>query len=102
LQFRRFVPGENRRDHEEQLRLPLVEVAHELYEQTQIALLLPDRRRWRMLAGAREVRAVAWALNLGEALGPAADGADLLTERRTPAPCASYAAEGTNHVRIIV
>jgi hypothetical protein len=102
LQLQRFVPGEKSRHEKEQLRLSLVEVAHELCEQTHIALLLPDGRRRGMLAGARQVRAIAGALNLRKALGPAANGANLLTERRTSAPRAPCAAERTNHVRIIV
>jgi len=102
LQLRRLVPREKRGDQEEQLRLPMVEVAHELREHAHVALLLPDGHRRRMLAGAGQVRAVAWTLNLRQPLGAATNGANLLVERGAAAPRAPCAAQRTNHLRIIV
>jgi len=101
LELGRLVPDEKRVDQEENLRLALAEVAHELHEEADVSLLLTHERGRRMLAGAREPRAVARALNLDEALCAAADRADLLAERGAAAARAPCAAEGTDHSRII-
>ena len=55
-----------------------------------------------MFAGIPEVGAIAGALNFDEPLGAAADRANLFVERRAAATRAASAAEGTDHVRIIV
>lgn len=101
LELRRLVPDEKRVDQDEDLRLALAEVAHELHEEADVALLLTHERGRRMLAGAREPGAVARALNLDEALGAAADCADLLAERGAAAAGPPCAAKGTDHSRII-
>ena len=93
---------EERGEQEQQLRLALAEVAHELREEREVALLLAQRGGGRMLPGGREIHAVVWTRDLDEALRAAAHRADLLVERRTAAPRAPNAAERTDHSRIIV
>src|SRR5579864_579672 len=102
LQLGRLVARQERAHHQKNLRLPLVEVARELDEQTEVALLLTDQRRRRMLARSGKVRAVARTADLGQPLRPAADRADLMAERRARAPRFSLAAEGTHHRDLIV
>ena len=97
-----MVTQEERIDQKEQLRLSLVQVAHEPDEQFHVALLLPEYGCRRMLARCGQIDAVARTLNLDQALGAAAHGTDLFTERRTGAASAPRATEGTNHSSIIV
>ena len=97
LELRRLVTDQEGERHRKELRLPVTEVANELEEQFDIELLLPGGGRGRMLARDREIAAVAGTLDLGQPLGAAADGADLLRERRTRAPRLSLAAQGTYH-----
>src|SRR5207237_2615458 len=99
LEFGRLVAREKGHSEKEDLRLPLAEVAHERHERADVALLLANDGRGRMLARAREPRAVARTPDLHEPLGPAADMTDLFAERRTSAAGAPRAAEGTKHSR---
>lgn len=101
LQFRRFVSREERVDEEEELRLALVEVAHELHEEAQVALLLPHLDCRGVLACAREPRAVGGALYLDESLRAAAHRTDLLADGRTAASRPSDAAQRANHTGIM-
>jgi hypothetical protein len=94
--------GEERaRDHE-QLRLTLVEIAHEPHGQRGVALPLSNLRRGRVLTGDGKICATARAVNLAEALGCAADRADLMAQRRARAPGFSPTAEGTCQRKCIV
>lgn len=97
LQFGRRVLDEERADEEEEPRVPIAEIAHALKEQRHIALLLAHDDGRRMLARAREPRAVAGTLNLHQAFGATADGADLFVERGTAAAGAPRAAERAHH-----
>lgn len=97
VQIGRLVARQEAVHHEKNLRLPVVEVARELHEQGDVALLLPDQRRRWMLARGGEVRAIARTANLGQPLRSAADRANLMTERRAGAPRFPLAAEGTHH-----
>lgn len=92
LKLRRAVQSQERGQLGEQLPLARAEVAHELHEQLDVALLLADRdRRW-MFAGAREPGAVDRARKLDPSLGAAACRANLLADRRAPASGAPDAA----------
>jgi hypothetical protein len=102
LELRRLVSDQEGVDEEEDLRLALAEVPHEMYEQPEIALLLPDDDSRRMFACACEPGTVGRALNLNETLRAAADRADLLAERGTTTPGAPRAAERAQHKGIIV
>ena len=69
--------------------LPLGEVADRRQQHGDIALLLLLHDRGRMLSGCRQMDARIRALNLDEALGPAADRADARPQGRalaTPFP----------------
>jgi hypothetical protein len=79
----------------------LTQVAHVPHEEPDIALLLANGRCRRMLSRACQVHAVVRTLNLDEALGTAADGADLFTEGRAAAAPAPDFAEGTQHRAIL-
>jgi hypothetical protein len=92
LKLRRFVAYEERRDEEKQLRLPAAEVAHELHDQSHVLLLLTHGDGGRMFARACQPRAVAWTLDLDEALGAAADRTDLFAEGGAPTSRAARAA----------
>ena len=96
------VADEERIDQEKELRLALVEVAHELQEEREVVLLPADHGRGRMFARGGEERAVGRALNLDEPFGAAARRTDLLAESRTCAPRFSLAAKRAHHSRIIV
>jgi hypothetical protein len=102
LQLRPLILRDKRIHRDEELGLAPVEIAKGLKEQRDVPLLLPEGRGRRMLAGAREVRAVGRTRDLGEPLRPAADGADLAIERRTRAARLAGPTKGTNHCRIIV
>lgn len=97
LELRRLVPDQEGERHRKELRLPLTEVANELEEQFDIELLLPGRGCGRMLAGDREIAAVAGTPDLSQPLGATADGADLLVERGARPPRLSLAAQRTYH-----
>ena len=99
LELRRLVADQEGERHRKELRLSLTEVANELEEQFDIELLLPGGGRGRMLARDREIAAVAGTPDLGQPLGAAADGADLLVERGARAPRLSLAAQRTYHNR---
>src|SRR5262249_36117979 len=86
----------------ENTRLTLGEVAHHLHEPADVALLLTDCDSGRMLARAREPRAVARTRDLHEPFRTAAHGADLMAERGTAAPRAPLAAERTQHSRALL
>ena len=102
LELRRLVAYEERRDENEQLRLPAAEVPHAFEHHAEVALLLTDGDRGRMLAGAGEPGTVARALDFDQALGAATHRTDLFAERRTAAARTPHAAERTDHVGIIV
>ena len=68
-----------------------------LDEEADIALLLADDGRRRVLAGAGQPGAVARTADLDQPLGAAADRTDLLAERRTATPGAPGAAKRTHH-----
>jgi len=102
LELRRLVSDQKGADEEEDLRLALAEVPHDVQEQPDVALLLADDDSGRMLACACEPDTVRRALYLNETLRPAADRADLLADRGTATPGAPHAAKGTQHKRIIV
>jgi hypothetical protein len=89
-------------DEKKELGLALVEIAHESHEQCHIVLMLPQGgRRW-MFARGGEVGAVARTRDFRQPLRAAADSADLLAERRTPASRLSLAAQRTHHSSTIV
>jgi len=71
-------------------------------ERFQVTLLLTNRDGRRVLAGSGEVGAIARTRNLDEALGTAADGANLVSERRAAASCTPTYTQGTDHARSIV
>ena len=73
-----------------------------LHHQPEVALLLSDGDRGRMLARAGEPGTVARTLDFDQALGAAAHRTDLFAERGTAAPRAPHAAERTDHSGIIV
>jgi hypothetical protein len=73
----------------------------ELHKEAEILTLLPDGDRWRVLACGGEVWAVRWASNLDQALGAAADRADLFIERRAGAASTSLATDRANHALIV-
>src|SRR5262249_31682748 len=102
LQLGRLVSHEKRTDEQKDLRLTFAEIAHQLYESADVALLLAHHDRGRMLARAREPRAVARTRDLHEAFGAAAHRADLVAERRTAASRATLAAERTQHSRALL
>ena len=81
LKVGRGIPDEERAGEQEQLRLALAEVADELHDERDFPLVLPRDGRRRMLARDSEVGAVARTADLGEPLGAAAHGADLVAER---------------------
>ena len=85
------------RDEKEDLRLALVEIANDLHGEFEVALLLADDRCGRVLARRGEVDAVGRALDLHLALGAAADGTNLMAERRTGPARTTLAAEATEH-----
>src|SRR6185295_16332967 len=101
-QFWRFVADEKCDYQEKDLRLPLAEIAHELHEPPDVALLLPHDDRRGMFTCAGEPGAIARALNLYQALGATADGADLLAEGRTAAARAPRTAKRTQHSGSII
>src|SRR6185295_19006435 len=72
-QFRRFVTDEKCHDQEKELRLPLAEIAHELHQPPEVALLLADDDRRGMFTRAGQPGAVARALYLYQPLGATAD-----------------------------
>ena len=92
LQRRRLVSLKEAVDHEEQLRLTLAEIAHPVREQVDVALLLTDGHRRRVLTRGREVRAIGGTGNLDETLRAAAHGANLVSERRAAPSCAPFVA----------
>src|SRR5262249_27213362 len=102
VEFGRFVAHEEAGGQEKELRLPLVQVAHEVHEQPEIALLAADDGDGRMLARRGQINAGGRTLNLDEPLGAAADGANLPAERRTGAPRLALAAKRTSHGSDIV
>src|SRR5581483_6342815 len=102
LELRRLVAEEKRVDKEEDLGLALAQVAHELHEEAEIALLTADGRRWRMLARGGEIDAVRRTLDLGQPLRSAADRTDLFAERRTCTSSLPLATERANHGSTIV
>jgi hypothetical protein len=102
LQFRRLVLLEEADDQKKQLRLALTQIAHGVDERSHVPLLLPNGHGRRMLAGSGEVRAIARTRYLHEALGPAAHGANLPTERGAAASCTPSYTQGTYHARSIV
>src|SRR2546430_9578165 len=77
LQFRRLILHEEAVYQKEELRLPFAEVAHELDEQAQVALLLAHDGRWRVLARSGEVDAIRRTADLHQPLGAAADRTNL-------------------------
>jgi hypothetical protein len=77
--------------------LPLAEVAHELDEHRDVALLLADERRRRVLASAGEPGTVGRAFDFDQSLRAAADRADLLAEGGTSAPGAPISARWADH-----
>src|SRR5262249_21939398 len=97
LEVRRAVFGEEHRHEEEQLRLPFVQIAHELHDEPQLALMTPDGNGRRKLALARRPRAGPGTRDLDEAFGATTDRTDLLTDSRTAAPRLSCSAKRANH-----
>src|SRR6266849_6001439 len=83
VEVRRFVSDQEGVDEEEDLRLPLAEVPHDVHEQPKVALLLPDDDSRRMFACACEPDTIGRALYLNETLRAAADRADLLAQGGT-------------------
>ena len=93
-----LITGEKRRNEEEQLGLPLTEVAHEPGDEPGIPLLLAHETGWRVLSGADEPRAITGTADLDQPFCAAAHRADLLTQGRTPSSGATRAAQRTQHV----
>jgi len=93
----RLIADEKRADQEEEPRLPLAEVAHQMDERRDVALLLADTRRGRMLACAGEPGTLGRAVDFDETLGAAADRTDLFAEGGTSAPSAPISAQGADH-----
>jgi len=77
--------------------LALAEVAHELDEQRDVALLLADERRSRMLARAGKVGTIGRAGDLNLPLRATADRTDLFVEGGTSAPSAPNSAQRADH-----
>src|SRR5262249_13129190 len=73
------------------------QVAHELHEESEVALLLANDDGGRVFAGAGEPGAVGRAVDLDETFGSAAHGADLLTDCGATAARLASAAQRTNH-----
>src|SRR5262249_44069071 len=88
---------QERVDEQKELRLPLVEVAHDLQHQGDVALLLPHDDPGRMLARAHEPGTIARTRDLGQPLGAAADRTDLLADCGTAPPGATISAERADH-----
>ena len=102
MERRRFVSGEEPQGDEKQPGLPFVEVAHRTDDRRQIVLLLAERGRRRVLTRRREVGTIARAGDFHESLRAAADGADLVAQRRTRAAGLALPTEGTNHGWLIL
>ena len=102
LQRRRLVSLEEAADQKKQARLTLAEITHNVREQFDVALLLANGHRRRMLARGRKVRAIGGTWNLDQTLRAAAHGANLPPESGAAASGAPFVAQGTNHMRSIV
>jgi len=102
LQRGRLVSLEEAADQKKQPRLTFAEIAHTVREQFDVALLLANRHRRRMVARGGKVRAIGGTWNLDETLRAAAHGANLPTECGAAASGAPFVAQGTNHMRSIV
>lgn len=73
---RSFIAREEGEDQGKKARLPFAKILHSLRERRKVVLPPAHGGHWRMLTSAGEVRAVGRALDLDQALGAAADGAD--------------------------
>lgn len=102
LQFGGLVVRDERADKKKQLRLAVVEVPHELHEQTDVSLLLTDSDGRRVFPGAGQPRAVGRTLDLDQAFCAATDGANLLSDGRTTSAGPADITQGANHSAIIV
>ena len=102
LQCRRLVSLKKAADQEKQPRLTLTEIADTVREQFDVALLLANGHRRRMLARGGKVGALGGTRDLDETLRAAAHGANLPAESRAAASGAPFVARGTNHMRSIV
>jgi len=102
LQRRRLVSLKKAADQKKQPRLTLTEIADTVREQFDVALLLANGHRRRMLAGGGKVRAICGTRDLDETLRAAAHGANLPPESGAAASGAPFVAQGTNHMRSIV
>ena len=85
-------------EQEEQLILPLGEVTDRSAAAPRRPFLLPLDLRRRVLARGGQMRAVVGTVDLDEALGAAAHGADRLAERRARAPTLTLPAGRTGHL----
>jgi len=94
---RRLIPHDERRRQKENLRLTLVEIAHEVYGGVEITSLLAHGRGRRVLPRCREVAAARRALDFSEALGAAAHSTDVVPERGAGPPGTPIATQSANH-----
>jgi hypothetical protein len=97
LQRVRRLCADHAEQHEEELLLPLGQIANRREQACQIllALTLLDRRR----VGSRRLQVAARrrAADLDQSLRAAADGADVMAQCRAGAPRPACAAERTDH-----
>ena len=102
LELRRLVLHQKCVDEEKELRLALVEVAHRLHHEADVALLLAHDGGGGMLTRAGEVGAILRTVDLDVALRAAADSADLFTQRGTIPFCGPNSTKGAEHGGFIV
>lgn len=94
----RLMPGDQRVEQEEELMLAFREVADRRKQKRQVVLLLPLHRGGRVFAGRRQIRAVGWAIDLGQSFRATTEGADNLPEGRALPTRFALAAHGAGHV----
>ena len=97
MKRRGLISDDERRRHKENLRLALVEIAHEVYGDVEIPSLLADRSGRRVLPRRGEVTAARGALDLSKTLRAAAHGAVSYPERRARAAGTPIATQSARH-----
>jgi hypothetical protein len=84
-------------EQEEQLMLPLGEMADRWQQDRDITRVLPAHDRGRMLARRGQMDTVSRAVDFDQTLGTATNGADAAAEGRAVAPRLPLLAERTLH-----
>jgi len=100
LELAGLIADQKSTGHEEELGLLFIEITHVLDQEGYIALLLAEADGWRVFASRREIGTVPGAPDLGQALGSAAHGADVLAKRRARPARSSPTAERARHHRL--